>query len=94
VNKRQLIAAAARRSRLTQRETRRALEAVLEAIAGALAEGDPVTISGFGRFDLQQYAGRKLHRFDSPGHYEVEGRQVPVFRSSELLRQRLRRKDS
>jgi nucleoid DNA-binding protein len=90
VNKRQLIAAAARRSRLTQRETRRALDAVLKVIAAALAEGDHVTISGFGRFDLQQYAGRKLHRFDSPGHYDVEGRRVPVFRSSELLRRQLR----
>jgi len=90
MNKRQLIAAAARRSRLTQRETRAALEAVLEVIAGALAEGDHVTISGFGRFDLQPYAGRKLRRFDSPGHYKVEGRRVPVFRSSELLRRQLR----
>ena len=90
MNKRQLIAASARRSRLTQGETREALEAILEVIAGALAEGDHVTISGFGRFDLQQYAGRKLHRFDSPGHYDVEGRQVPVFRSSELLRRQLR----
>ncbi len=90
MNKRQLIAAAARRSRLTQRETREALEAILQVIAGALAEGDHVTISGFGRFDLQQYASRRLRRFDSLGHYEVEGRRVPVFRSSEQLRRQLR----
>jgi nucleoid DNA-binding protein len=94
VNKRQLIAAASRRSSLTQGQTRQALEAILEVIAGALAEGDHVTISGFGRFDLQQYAGRKLHRFDGPGHYRISNRRVPVFRSSELLRQRLRRRDS
>lgn len=93
MNKRQLIAAAARRSRLTQRETREALDAILEVIAGALAECDHVTISGFGRFDLQQYAARKLRRFDSPGHFEVEGRRLPVFRSSELLRQRLKRRE-
>ena len=94
MNKRQLIATASRRSSLTQGQTREALEAILEVIAGALGEGDHVMISGFGRFDLQQYAGRKLHRFDGPGHYEVSNRRVPVFRSSELLRQRLRRKDS
>jgi nucleoid DNA-binding protein len=90
VNKRQLIAAASRRSSLTQGQVREALEAILEVITGALAEGDPVTISGFGRFDVQQYAGRRLHRFDRRGHYEVEGRQVPVFRSSERLRRQLR----
>jgi nucleoid DNA-binding protein len=92
VNKRQLIAAAARRSSLTQGQVREALESVLEAIAGALAEGDHVTLSGFGRFDVQHYAGRKLRRFDGEGHYEVQDRRVPVFRSSELLRRRLRRK--
>ena len=90
MNKRRLIAAASRRSSLTQRQTREALEAILEVIADVLAEGDHVTISGFGRFDVGRYAGRKLHRFDGPGHYLVDGRRVPVFRSSERLRQKLR----
>ena len=94
MNKRQLIAAAARRSSLTQGQVREALEAVQEVITRALANGDHVTISGFGRFDVQQYAGRKLRRFDGEGHYEVKERRLPIFRSSKLLRQRLRRKDS
>jgi nucleoid DNA-binding protein len=94
VNKRQLIAAASRQSSLTQGQTHEALQAILEVIAGALAEDDHVTISGFGRFDVQHYAGRKLRRFDGPGHYIVVDRRVPVFRSSELLRQRLRRRES
>jgi nucleoid DNA-binding protein len=93
VNKRQLIAAAARRSSLTQGQVREALEAVQEVITRALANGDHVTISGFGRFDVQQYAGRKLRRFDGKGHYEVKDRRVPIFRSSKLLRQRLRRNE-
>ena len=94
MNKRQLIAAAARHSSLTQGQVREALEALQEGIACALAKGDHVTISGFGRFDVQQYAGRKLRRFDGEGHFEVEDRRVPVFRSSKLLRQRLRRNNS
>ena len=94
MNRRQLIAAAARRSSLTQVQTREALEAILLVIGHSLADGEHVTISGFGRFHVQHYAGRKLRRFDGPGHYEVEDRRVPVFRSSKLLRQRLRRKDS
>jgi nucleoid DNA-binding protein len=91
VNKRQLIASAARRSSLTQGQVREALEAIQEVITRALADGEHVTISGFGRFDVQQYAGRKLRRFDGGGHYEVKDRRVPNFRSSKLLRQRLRR---
>jgi len=94
VNKRQLIAAAARRSSLTQIQTREALEAILSVIAHSLADGDHVIISGFGRFDVQHYVGRKLHRFDGPGHYEVEGRRLPVFRASRLLRWKLRKEGS
>jgi DNA-binding protein HU-beta len=90
VNKRQLIAAAARRSSLTQGQSREALESILTVIADALAEGDHVTISGFGRFDVQHYPRRQLRRFDGRGHYEVEDRRVPVFRSSKLLRQKVR----
>ena len=94
MNKRQLIAAAARRSSLTQILTREALEAILVVIARSLADDDHVTISSFGRFDVQQYAGRKLRRFDGAGHYEVEDRRVPVFRASRLLRRKLRRRGS
>jgi integration host factor subunit beta len=92
--KRQLIATAARQSSLTQRQVRTALEATLETIAEALADGDHVVISGFGRFDLQTYPDRRLHRFDGPGHYRVEGRPVPAFRSSEALRRRVREEGS
>ena len=94
MNKRQLIAAAARCSSLTQGQVREALESIQEVITCALDDGDHVTISGFGRFDVQQYAGRKLRRFDGEGYYEVKKRRVPIFRSSKLLRQRLRRNDS
>jgi integration host factor subunit beta len=91
VNKRQLIAVAARHTSLTQGQVGEALEAILEAIANALVGDEHVTISGFGRFDVQHYAARSLRRFDGPGHYEVHGHPVPIFRSSNRLRQRLRK---
>ena len=90
MNKRQLIAAAARRSSLTQGQVREALDAILAVTAETLAGGDHVTITGFGRFDVQQYTGRRLRRFDGEGHYEVKDRRMPVFRSSELLRRKVR----
>ena len=93
MNKRQLIAAAARRSALTQGQVREALAAVQEVITCALANGDHVTLSGFGRFDVQQYTARTLRRFDGEGYYEVQERRVPIFRSSKQLRQRLRRRE-
>jgi nucleoid DNA-binding protein len=90
MNKRQLIAAAAARTSLTQRQVREALDAILETIADSLASSEPVTLSSFGRFDVKYYAPRRLRRFDGPGHYIVRDRSIPVFRSSAALRRRLR----
>ena len=90
MNKRELIAAAARQSSLTQRQMREALDALMETLIQTLAEGDPVSLSDFGRFCLQHYPGRSLQRFDGEGQYTVEGRSVPVFKSSAALRRRLR----
>jgi nucleoid DNA-binding protein len=90
MNKRELIAAAARRNSLTHRQMREALDALLETIVQTLAEGDQVALADFGRFCLQHYPGRTLQRFDGEGQYTVEGRSVPVFKSSAALRRRLR----
>jgi nucleoid DNA-binding protein len=90
MNKRELIAAAAWRSSLTQRQMREALDALMETIVQTLAEGDQVALSDFGRFCLQHYPGRSLQRFDGEGQYTVESRSGPVFKSSAALRRRLR----
>jgi len=93
MNKRQLVAAAARRTSLTRRQMGEALEALLETIAEALEAGDYVALSDFGRFSVQEYAGRTLSRFREQGHYTVESRLIPIFKSSQVLRRRLRQKE-
>lgn len=90
MNKRELIAASARRTDLTQRQMRQAVEAILETIAEALAAGDEVVLSDLGRFYVQTYPGRRLQRFDRTGCYTVEDRPVPAFRSSAALRRRIK----
>lgn len=90
MNKRELVAATARRTPLTQRQVCQALEALLETVAEALEAGDSVAIADFGRFQVQRYAGRQLRRFAGEGYYRVGERAVPVFKSSAALRRRLR----
>ena len=93
MNKRELVAAAARRTPLTQRQVRQALDAVLDAITEALTEGEAVALSDFGRFLVQRSPGRRLRRFHGEGHYIIQDRPVPVFRSSAALRRQLKEKD-
>lgn len=90
MNKRDVITAVARQTDLTRREARQALDAILETITQALVSGEPVAFSVFGRFEVRDYPGRKLSRFDEPGQFTVKGRPIPTFKSSAALRRRLR----
>ena len=93
MNKRQLVTIAARRTSLTQRQMGEAVDALLKTIAEALEAGECVALSDFGRFSVQEYVGRRLSRFGRQGHYAVERRLIPVFKSSQVLRRRLRQKE-
>jgi DNA-binding protein HU-beta len=90
MDKRQLVAAAARRTALTQNQIGEALDALMETLTEALTNGETVVLRDFGRFETQEYPARRLRRFDGPGHHTVEGRRIPAFRSSPALRRRLR----
>jgi nucleoid DNA-binding protein len=90
MDKRQLVATAARRTSLSRSQMREAVDVIFEAIADALACGDTVALSDFGRFSVQDYPGRELSRFGGQGHYKVDSRPIPVFKSSQALRRRLR----
>jgi len=91
MNRRQLIVAAARRSSLTRRQVRRALQAIVDTVGESLADGRPVVLPNFGRFAAVRCPGRRLGRCGGAGHYAVEAHPVPVFKSSAALRRRLRR---
>jgi nucleoid DNA-binding protein len=90
MNKRQLTQAAARRCDLTTTQTAQVLDALLETIAEVLASGDYVALADFGRFEVQEYPARALSRFGKPGQFTVASRSVPVFKSSAVLRRRVR----
>ena len=90
MDKRQLVATAARRTSLSRSQMREAVDAIFKVIAEALAGGDTVALSDFGRFSVQDYPGRELSRFGGQGHYKVDSRPIPVFKSSQTLRRRLR----
>lgn len=93
MNRRQLIARAAQHTTLSKKQVRQGLEGILGTIEEALANGDSVILSDFGRFEMQTYPARRLHRFDGEGCYEAEQRLVPVFKPSAALRRRLRSKN-
>jgi nucleoid DNA-binding protein len=88
VHKRQLIAEVARRTSLTQAQVREALDGILDVVAEMMAEGNYVTLVGFGRFEANEHRPRTVHGRDGKT-YQVESRLVPSFRPYPSLRRRV-----
>ena len=59
MNKSELVKAIAENAQLSQADAKKALDATLEAIAGAMKEGDKVALVGFGTFSVSERAARE-----------------------------------
>lgn len=58
MTKANIVDAVAAKTNLTKKDSEAAVNAVLDAIAGALKEGDKVQLIGFGTFDVKSRAAR------------------------------------
>ena len=92
---RELVGEVARRTRYSYGQTRQSVRGVLEelatVIAEQLAEGQTVSVAGFGRFEAKEHQGREVVGLDG-GIYEIERRLVPSFRPYPHLRQQVQGK--
>ncbi|MFD2235365.1 integration host factor subunit alpha [Phaeospirillum tilakii] len=74
---------------LSRNESADLLEAVLEEIAQALADGETVKISSFGSFSVRA-KGQRIGRNPKTGEeVPILPRRVLVFRPSQLLKKRI-----
>jgi DNA-binding protein HU-beta len=64
---------------ITRVQATRALEAFLAGIQATLVQGQRVTISGFGTFDVSQRKARRVRNPQSGSAIEVRARRVPRF---------------
>ncbi|HLH17164.1 MAG TPA: HU family DNA-binding protein [Bryobacteraceae bacterium] len=79
MNKRDLVGKIATEASLTKAQATRALEACLAGITSSLAQGDRVTISGFGTFGVADRKERKVRNPRSGSAMVVAARRVPRF---------------
>ena len=56
MNKTELVAALAEKTKLTKKEAESALSAFVETVSGALVKGEKVSLIGFGTFDVGKRA--------------------------------------
>ena len=86
MNKADLIAKVAETSNLTKKDSEAAINAVVEAIQGALVAGDKVQLVGFGSFEVRKRAARKGRNPQTKQEIKIPASKAPVFKAGKALK--------
>ncbi len=86
MNKNELIAAAAEASGVSKKDTAAVLDALLDKITAAVAEGDKVQLIGFGTFETREHSER-LGRNPRTGEVvEISASKAPAFKAGKAFK--------
>ncbi len=86
MNKAELIDAVAGSANLTKADAGRAVEALVDAIAGALKNDDEVVLAGFGTFSVRKRAARSGRNPRTGESLAIPASRLPAFKPGKALR--------
>jgi DNA-binding protein HU-beta len=86
VNKSELIDAIAASADLSKASAGRALDAVVDAVTGALKSGDSVSLVGFGTFSVKERAARSGRNPQTGATIQIAAAKVPSFKAGKALK--------
>ena len=90
MRKSDIAAHAAERDSLSRAETERAVDALLEVIRGALANGERVSLAGFGTFYTKNRSARRGRNPRTGESIAIAASKVPSFRAGKKFRDAVR----
>ena len=86
LTKQNLIDEVAAKTGLTKKQSGAALNAVIESIQDALANGDSVGLIGFGTFEVRKRAARSGRNPQTGEPIEIPAKTVPAFKAGKKLK--------
>ena len=86
MNKTELINAVAEKAELSKKDAEAAVTAMIDAITGALVEGEKVQLVGFGSFEVKKRAARVGRNPKTNDTIEIPASVVPVFKAGKALK--------
>ena len=81
MNKTELVAAVAAKAELSKKDAEAAVNAVFDSVKDALAEGDKVSLIGFGTFSVKTRAARTGLNPRTKETIEIPESKVPAFKA-------------
>lgn len=89
MNKTELIAEVAKKTGLAKKDAEKAVNAALDTVTEALANGDKVQLVGFGGFELKHREARVGRNPKTREAIEIPASKVPVFKAGKALKDRV-----
>ena len=86
MNKTELIAAVAEKAELSKKDAEAAVSAAIDAIAGALSQGEKVQLVGFGSFEVKTRAERVGRNPKTKETIQIPASKSPVFKAGKALK--------
>ena len=86
MNKSELVDAIADATDGSKADAQRHLDAVLDAISGALKKGDSVQLTGFGTFEVRQRSARTGRNPQTGEEIKIKATKAPAFKAGKGLK--------
>tara|TARA_B100000780_G_scaffold134593_1_gene94330 strand:- start:147 stop:419 length:273 start_codon:yes stop_codon:yes gene_type:complete len=86
MNKSELIEAMAAQTDLSKAAAGRALDVVINAITGALKNGESVALVGFGSFSVKARAAPAGHNPQTGASIQIAAANIPSFKAGKVLK--------
>ncbi len=86
MNKTELVAAVAKKAKITKVDAGNAVNATIESISNTLKKGDKVTLIGFGTFEVRKRAARTGRNPRTGEPLKIKASKVPAFKAGKTLK--------
>jgi DNA-binding protein HU-beta len=86
MNKKELIAALADKTRSTKADADRSVSALIELISSTLKKGGKITLAGFGIFEVRERAARIGRNPRTGEPLKIKAAKVPAFKAGATLK--------
>ena len=89
MNKTDMVDAVAKITKLSNKESEGAINAVLDTITDALANDEKVVLVGFGTFEVRTRAARKGRNPSTKEEIKIPASKAPVFKAGKGLKDKV-----
>lgn len=86
MNKKELIKAISEKLGVTQKAAGEQVDAIIEVITEALAKGEDVALTGFGKFSVTERAAREGRNPQTGETIQISASKSPKFKASKTLK--------